>query len=87
MVTSATLMTMSRRETVVAAGKFKAECLALLDLVSTDRCSIVVTKRGRPVARVIPLHSEVGGKGSLLGSLIDDEGLLDPVDVAWDANA
>lgn len=83
---SAKLMTMRRKETVVAAGKFKAECLALLDLVSTDRCSIVVTKRGRPVARVVPLHSEGRRKGSLLGSLLEDEGLLDPVDVEWDAN-
>ena len=86
MVTRASLVTMSRKETVVAAGKFKAECLALLDLVSTERCSIVVTKRGRAVARVVPLQREGGGKGSLVGSLVDDSGLLDPVDVEWEAD-
>ena len=80
-------MTVGRKETVVAAGKFKAECLALLDLVSEERCSIVVTKRGRPVARVIPLPDEGGETRSLIGSLLDDSGLLDPVDVHWDANA
>ncbi len=77
---------MNRKETIVAASKLRAQCRALLDLVSEDRCSLVVTTRGRPVARVIPLPPDGGGEGSLIGSLVDDSGLLDPVDVGWDAN-
>ncbi|MBI4705329.1 MAG: type II toxin-antitoxin system Phd/YefM family antitoxin, partial [Deltaproteobacteria bacterium] len=40
----------------IAAGQFKAKCLALLDEVAEHAESYVITKRGRPVARVVPLE-------------------------------
>ena len=40
---------------VVAAGKFNAQCLGLLDEVEAKRAGVVVTKNGRPVARVMPM--------------------------------
>jgi len=40
----------------VRASTFKAQCLALLDQVERTRVEIVVTKRGRPVARLVPLE-------------------------------
>ena len=40
----------------IAAGKFKAQCLALLDEVENKRESVTVTKNGRPVAKVVPLE-------------------------------
>ncbi|MEM9881947.1 MAG: type II toxin-antitoxin system prevent-host-death family antitoxin [Planctomycetota bacterium] len=39
----------------IPAGKFKATCLRLLDEVAADRQEYVVTKRGKPVARLVPL--------------------------------
>lgn len=39
----------------VPAGTFKQTCLALLDEVLEHHVEIVVTKRGRPVARVVPI--------------------------------
>ena len=44
---------MSQR--TVAAGAFKQGCLALLDEVAEGNLEIVVTKRGRPVAKLVPL--------------------------------
>jgi len=41
-------------ERTVPASVFKAQCLGLLDQVAERRISLVVTKRGRPVARVVP---------------------------------
>ncbi len=38
------------------AGKFKATCLAVLDEVEAKRQPVVVTKNGRPVAKVVPLE-------------------------------
>jgi prevent-host-death family protein len=76
-VTSANLMTMKPKrdtkehERFVPAGEFKAKCLALFDQVETSRKSFVVTKRGRPVARVVPMPSNA--RRSLLGSLIQWE--------------
>jgi prevent-host-death family protein len=71
-------------ETYVAAADFKARCLALLDDVDRDGRELVVTKRGRPVARVVPMQAPA----SLLASvrqLISDEELIAPVDEDWDA--
>ena len=39
------------------AGRFKAECLALLDRVEQSGEPVVVTKRGRPVAEVVPIRA------------------------------
>ena len=41
--------------TQIGAGEFKAKCLSLLDQVETTRNEIVITKRGRPVARLVPI--------------------------------
>jgi len=46
-------------ERSVPAGEFKAKCLELLDRVARDGDSLVVTKRGRPVARVVPVEPPV----------------------------
>ena len=39
----------------IAAGEFKAKCLHLLDEVRQSRKEIVITKRGRAVARLVPV--------------------------------
>jgi prevent-host-death family protein len=39
----------------MAAGKFKATCLALLDEVKAKRVPVLVTKNGKPVAKLVPL--------------------------------
>lgn len=86
MVMSDTFMTMSAvgKEKTVPAGEFKAKCLALFDEVEAGRRTFVVTKRGRPVARIVPLEPT---ETSLHGTLIHEEGLLEPIDVAWEANS
>lgn len=68
----------------VSASRFKAQCLALLDEVALTGEEIVVTKRGRPVARVVAIAEPAGLDGSVRFHVSDDE-LLAPVDVAWDA--
>jgi prevent-host-death family protein len=39
----------------IAAGEFKAKCLEILDRVERDGGAYIVTKRGRPVAKVVPI--------------------------------
>ena len=67
------LVTMKTRRTI-AAGKFKAECLNLLDRVSERHEVYVVTKRGRPVAQVIPIDKEerkpLRGSVTVCGDLV-----------------
>jgi prevent-host-death family protein len=43
------------KESTLTATEFKAKCLHLLDEVAQSGESLVITKRGRPVAKVTPL--------------------------------
>ena len=49
------------------ASRFKAECLAILDQVERMKISVIVTKHGRPVARVVPLERD--GSRPTMGSV------------------
>jgi prevent-host-death family protein len=68
----------------ITASQFKARCLALLDEVAEGGGELVVTKRGRPVARVVPVNAEASLRGSVTYNVSDDE-LLAPIDVEWGA--
>lgn len=48
----------------IGAAKFKEQCLAILDEIDDE--GIVITKRGKPVAKLIPIDAE---SGELIGSL------------------
>lgn len=41
----------------MAAGKFKATCLAVMDEVQAKREPVLLTKNGKPVAKLVPLDS------------------------------
>lgn len=74
---------MGATKKTIPAGKFKAQCLALLDQVARTGQPIIVTKRGKPVARLVPL--EQGGPPSLRGSILFQKDLVAPVEADWDA--
>jgi prevent-host-death family protein len=69
----------------IPAGRFKAQCLRLLDEVAETGETIVVTKRGKPVARVEPVEEPPSLKGSVI-YLVDDDELLFSTGEAWDAD-
>lgn len=48
------------------AGEFKAKCLALLDEVARTGRHLVVTKRGRPVAKIVPIEEPASLEGSVV---------------------
>jgi prevent-host-death family protein len=67
----------------IAAAKFKEQCLSLLDEVEPD--GIVITKHGKPVAKLIPFASD---SASLIGSLagkLDINGDIFSTGSDWDA--
>ena len=76
------LMTM-KHDSSIPAGRFKAECLALLDHVAATGEALVVTKRGRPVARILPFHEETAR--SLLGSVTEVGSIVAPINEPWEA--
>jgi prevent-host-death family protein len=72
-------------ERTVQAGEFKARCLALLDEVAEQRTELVVTKRGVPVARVVPIAQPRSTDGSVTLLASDDEAYFSTGEV-WDAD-
>ena len=42
----------------IPAGKFKAQCLAIMDEVQAKHQPVVITKRGKPVAKLVPVEKE-----------------------------
>ncbi len=43
----------------VPAGQFKAQCLALMEKVRKNREILLITKRGQPVAKLVPVETPV----------------------------
>ena len=76
---------MSTADREMSASEFKATCLALLDEVARTGVPVVVTKRGRPVARLVPLADDTARP--LLGSVTYDseQDLMGPVTDEWEA--
>ena len=70
----------------MAAAKFKNQCLAVLDRVATTRASVVVTKRGRPVAIVSPVEPAGTYTPSLAGSVLRERGPAYGTGEDWDAD-
>lgn len=67
----------------IGAARFKERCLALLDRLGPD--GLVITKRGKPVARVLPYAQD---SASLIGSLrdrIEIKGDIMSTGIRWDA--
>jgi prevent-host-death family protein len=42
----------------IPAGAFKARCLAIMEEVQAKRQAVVITKRGKPVAKLVPVEKE-----------------------------
>jgi len=69
----------------IHAAEFKANCLRLLDEVALQRRPITITKRGKPVAKLIPVETEaVSLFGRMAGSIKICGDIIDPIeDAGW----
>ena len=72
----------------IKASEFKAKCLKLMDEVAETGEEIVITKNGKPVAKLTPCREQ---RKSLLGvhrGLIQIHGdIIEPIDVQWEAES
>lgn len=66
-------MVMSQVLREITASQFKARCLRLLDEVAESGETLVITKHGRPVARVEPPLRPDDLRGSIKFNISDDE--------------
>jgi len=69
-----------------AAAEFKARCLELMDRVRETRVEYVVTKHGKPVAKLVPVAESPARPffGALKGSVLKFERPFDPIDGVYD---
>jgi prevent-host-death family protein len=73
----------------VGAAEFKARCLELMDRVRETGTELVITKRGKPVAKLVPFRDVQRKKrlfGCMKGTVLKYERPLDPIDADWDIN-
>ncbi|MFZ0522286.1 MAG: type II toxin-antitoxin system Phd/YefM family antitoxin [Candidatus Acidiferrales bacterium] len=61
----------------MTAGFFKTNCLAVMDEVQAKRETVVITKHGKPLAKLVPAHAEpseiyhfLAGKGKVTGDIV-----------------
>ena len=76
------------KEAVVPASEFKAKCLRLLDDIAAEGKSVTITKRGRPIARVVPIAKPVNRLRGSWKSIVRTRGDIAHFSVSgeWEAN-
>ncbi len=71
----------------IQAGKFKARCLKLMDKVQRTKRKIVITKRNKPIAKLVPIEEESSQLfGKMKGTVHIVGDIVAPIDEVWDAD-
>jgi prevent-host-death family protein len=72
-----TMAIRSFRMRKMAAGVFKTNCLAVMDEVRAKREAVLITKHGKPVAKLVPINTDtdeifnfLAGKGAIKGDVV-----------------
>jgi len=73
----------------MSAGEFKAKCLKLMDDVRKYHEEIIVTKFGKPVAKLVPVKEDLEKPlfGYLKGSVTIKGDIVESTGEKWDADA
>lgn len=70
------------------AGKFKAQCLKVMDRVKKTGKKIVITKRNKPVAQLVPIEEkETTLFGAMKGTIHILGDIVAPIGEVWDADS
>ncbi|MCX7115896.1 MAG: type II toxin-antitoxin system prevent-host-death family antitoxin [Gammaproteobacteria bacterium] len=78
---------MSKHAIRIAAGEFKAKCLHLMDEVNETKVAITITKRGVPIAQLVPMTEKPFKLfGLQQGTMKITDDIISPIDEDWDAN-
>ena len=73
----------------ISAGEFKAKCLKLMDDVQKQKREIIITKHGKPVAKLVPVKGKEGQRsiiGLLEGTVKIHGDLTAPIGGHWEAH-
>ena len=74
-----------KTSSTISAGEFKARCLKLMDEVAQTRRPLIVTKRGKAVARIVPVEPEASVFGGMRGTVCIAGDIVAGIEADWDA--
>jgi prevent-host-death family protein len=69
----------------IAAAKFKEQCLAILDSVGPE--GVVITKHGKPVAKLVPITTESAELIGRMRGKLKIKGDITTTGTHWDAQS
>lgn len=73
-------------EREMKASEFKAKCLQLMDQVAETGESVVITKNGKPVSRLVPYVDKPKSLFGIHRGAVEITGdVISPLDVEWEA--
>lgn len=72
----------------ITVTEFKTHCLEIIKNVQRKRTSVVISKRGKPVAKLVPIDSEPVPSlyGSMKGTVRIIGDIVSPIEDEWDAD-
>jgi prevent-host-death family protein len=77
------------KEEIIPVSEFKARCLGLIDSLSREGRSLVITKHGKPVARITPIAERQVRLGETWKGMVRICGDIVHFDLSddWESNA
>ncbi len=72
----------------ISTSELKARCSTIVNKVARKRVSVVITKHGRPIARLVPLEEDEVSSlfGFAKGGIVIHGDIVEPLDVVWEAS-
>jgi prevent-host-death family protein len=67
----------------VPVAEFEANCVDLLEEIAGSGNDIVITRDGKPLAKVVPIESSL--RGPMFGTIEIVGNIVEPIDDEWDA--
>lgn len=75
-------------EKTIAAGQFKSQCLQLMDHVHDKHLTLIITKHGIPIAKLVPIEEQPANLyGALKGTVKIKGDIIAPIDEKWDVES
>lgn len=73
---------------IIKACEFKTHCLEIMDVVDREKKEYVITKRGIPVAKLIPITAPLANPfGYLKDTVIFMDDIISPIDITWGSDS
>jgi prevent-host-death family protein len=76
----------TKTQAPIPVTEFKAHCLAILDSVNKKRTTIVISKHGKPIAKLSPIETDPVPSlyGSMRGTAREIGDIISPIEDVWD---